>query len=691
MKVTTRSQRKKLRKQKKQIEEQEIQEIEKRIAEEAPPPGTNPLAEDLSSRNKETEYKIYYPAAKTFKELPISRKTLLSLEANGWIAMTDIQRAAIPHILCGRDVLGAAKTGSGKTLAFIVPLIEKLYRLRWTKYDGLGALVISPTRELALQTFDVLRKVGARHSALSAGLVIGGKAFSEEQKHICGVNIIVATPGRLLQHLEQTPNFHTDNLQMLVLDEADRILDMGFEREVNRILEHLPTTRQTLLFSATQTTSVSVLARLSLQNPEYISVHALAQWTTPQKLIQNYLVCELHEKMDVLWSFIKRHLRKKTLVFVSSQKQVRFIFEAFRRLRPGIPLMHLHGRMSQQRRMLTYYDFVKRPQAVMFATDIAARGLDFHAIDWIVQVDCPENVDTYIHRVGRTARYEAGGRALLILLPSELKMVELLRQRKIPIEEIKVNPSKLMTIQPELEAICSKEPEIKFLAQKALRSYLRSVYLMPNKDVFDIKQLPIELFSKSLGINGIPKIRFLNIKKIDKNLLKSQQRLKDIEEQYKLTKEEEKELMKTNALNIARVVEDDEESDIIVTRKKRKHKNKIEKLLTQTNAEIEHRKKLVEFDDEFNNNANENTDGNNANSNKNDGNKTNDKEDDVLVLKRGDAEHTEYDVEHKVDQPYRISDKLKQLLGDGEVCHQTPNILCLSVNLQVREGRWVGG
>ena len=149
--------------------------------------------------------------------------------------MTDVQRAAIPHALAGRDILGAAKTGSGKTLAFLVPLLELLFRERWSKADGLGALVVSPTRELALQIFDVLRTLGVQHD-LSAGLVIGGKDRHEEAQRIRGMNVLVATPGRLLQHLDETVGFEATNLQLLVLDEADRILDLGFEATLTAIL-----------------------------------------------------------------------------------------------------------------------------------------------------------------------------------------------------------------------------------------------------------------------------------------------------------------------------------------------------------------------------------------------------------------------------------------------------------------------
>ncbi|CAE7608085.1 ddx10, partial [Symbiodinium microadriaticum] len=169
---------------------------------------------------------------------------------------TDIQAAALPHALCGRDVLGAAKTGSGKTLSFVIPVLELLYRERWGLGDGLAAIIITPTRELALQIFDVLRTTGRKHQ-ISAGLVTGGKKeFEEEQERIVKMNILVATPGRLLQHFEQTPGFDCSNLLALVLDEADRILDMGFKHQLDSIVSYLPHARQTMLFSATQTKSV---------------------------------------------------------------------------------------------------------------------------------------------------------------------------------------------------------------------------------------------------------------------------------------------------------------------------------------------------------------------------------------------------------------------------------------------------
>jgi len=445
--------------QKQRDESNEIEELEERISKEAPPRGSNPLAYKVDEKReaakkekdsedkvvivdnkevekKEKEYEVYYPAAKNFADLPISSRTKKGLKNSNFVTMTDIQRAALAHALCGRDVLGAAKTGSGKTLAFLIPMIEKMYRMSWSKLDGVGAIVITPTRELAVQIFEVLRNIGSAHD-FSAGLIIGGKDVKHEQDRINGMNIIICTPGRLLQHMDQTRGFDCSNLQTLVLDEADRILDMGFQRDLTAILDNLPKERQTLLFSATQTKSVKDLARLSLKDPEFISVHEKSEFATPSKLQQYFIMTDLDKKLDTLYNFIKTHLKNKILVFFSSCKQVRFVFESFRKLRPGIPLMNLHGKMDQTKRMAIFFDFLKKGSAVLFATDIAARGLDFPTVDWVVQVDCPEDPQSYIHRVGRTARYESGGNSVLFIIPSEKAVIPLLEKNRIPLKKSK--------------------------------------------------------------------------------------------------------------------------------------------------------------------------------------------------------------------------------------------------------------
>ena len=484
------------------IEDVEIKEIEKILEEQAPARGTNPLA--MSKPEHPT-----FATARKFEELPLSSATKSALKDAKFTSLTAIQRAALPHALCGRDVLGAAKTGSGKTLAFLIPLMERLYRLKWGHLDGLGALVISPTRELALQIFEELRKVGKRHE-FSAGLLIGGKDVAEEASRLSGMNILVCTPGRLLQHMDETPGFDASSLQVLILDEADRILDMGFSATLNAIVANLPETRQTMLFSATQTKSVSSLARLSLQDPEYVSVHANAEAPTPVRLEQAYIECPLPDKLDILWSFIRTHLRARVIVFLSTCKQVRFVYEAFRRLRPGVPLRALHGRMSQYKRMGVYQQFCDSKAGVLFATDVAARGLDFPSIDWVVQADCPEDVAAYIHRVGRTARYTSSGHSLLLLVPSEKEgMLAALGDAKVPIKGLKHNPAKLQAVTPALQALLSKDSELKETAQRALVSYLRSTFLQPNRAVFDVTKLPIAEYALSMGLPTVPKLRFL--------------------------------------------------------------------------------------------------------------------------------------------------------------------------------------
>lgn len=422
--------------------------------------------------------------------------------------MTDIQERAIPLALKDKDILGAAKTGSGKTLAFLVPVLEKLYRARWTEFDGLGALILSPTRELAVQIFEVLRKIGRYHS-FSAGLVIGGKSLKEEAERLTRMNILVCTPGRMLQHLDQTAGFDADNLQILVLDEADRIMDMGFQAAVDALVEHLPKTRQTLMFSATQSRKVSDLARLSLKDPEYVSVHEAATSATPANLQQHYIVTALPDKLDTLFGFIKANLKSKIIVFLSSGKQVRFVYESFRHLQPGIPLLHLHGRQKQLARLEITSRFTAAKQACLFATDVVARGIDFPAVDWVIQADCPEDADTYIHRVGRTARFESNGRAVLFLDPSEEDgMLKKLQQKKIPIAKVHVKEKKKRDTKNQLQNMCFQNPDLKYLGQKAFISYVRAIQLRKDKSVFKLKKLDLDAFASSLGLPGPPQIKY---------------------------------------------------------------------------------------------------------------------------------------------------------------------------------------
>lgn len=263
-----------------------------------------------------------------------------------------------------------------------------------------------------------------------------------------------------------------------------------------------------MLFSATQTKRVADLARLSLRDPERVSVHEQAPAPTPPRLRQAFAVVALPDKADVLWAFIKSHLRCRVVVFFATCKQVRFFHEALRRLRPGTPLRALHGGMKQGARAAAFEQFVgditgkragsssspppsvkgKREKnssppaspasasgsGVLLATDVAARGLDFPAVDWVLQVDAPDDEATYVHRVGRTARYTAKGRALMLLAPSEKQgCVSKLTAAGVPLSEVKINPAKGAPVTPALAALLSKSPDLKQAAQRAVQSYAR--------------------------------------------------------------------------------------------------------------------------------------------------------------------------------------------------------------------------
>ncbi|KAK6014956.1 DEAD/DEAH box helicase [Ostertagia ostertagi] len=457
---------------------------------------------------------------KRFSDLPLSSKTLRGLKECDYEEPTDIQRESLPFSLSGLDVVGAAKTGSGKTLALIIPVLESLWRSGWSNYCGLGALIISPTRELALQTFTVINHVGKYHD-FSCALLIGGTDVEYEKSRLGRVNIIICTPGRLLQHMDENEQLLCDELQILVLDEADRILDMGFSQQVNAIVANLPKERQTLLFSATQTRNIKDLTRVCTKDPVFVSAHERCAHVTPDCLVQSYMVCEDQDKVNTMWSFIINNKKSKTIIFVSSCKQARFLTGAFCHLRPGLPVMGLWGTMNQKKRVDVFQKFENKEAAVMIATDVASRGLDFSDVDWVVQVDCPASVEDYIHRVGRTARMNQSGHAVLFLTSSqEEPMVAALRRAYIPLTKQIADPRALVDIRTKMQATLSQFPELNQFAQKSLVAYLRSIYMMRNKKVFDVTTIDAAALAASYGLVTVPRVRFLSKKGITTKVLK---------------------------------------------------------------------------------------------------------------------------------------------------------------------------
>ena len=375
-------------------------------------------------------------------------------------------------------------------------------------FEGTGIIIISPTRELALQIFGVVMELMAGHSQ-TFGIVMGGaNRRAEADKLVKGVNLIVATPGRLLDHLEvssdvqvlsiashppalqNTKGFVFRNLKALVIDEADRILEIGFEEEMRKIINILPNglsavihdvfsecfdgqllleDRQSMLFSATQTSKVTDLARISLRpGPLQIDVDKEESTSTVTTLTQGYVVCPSDRRFLLLFTFLKKNMKKKIVVFFSSCNSVKYHGELLNYI--DVPVLDLHvstpdpdellfsselrcisqGKQKQQKRTTTFFEFCNAESGTLLCTDVAARGLDIPRVDWIVQYDPPDDPRDYIHRVGRTARAGKVGKSLLFLLESELGFLRYLKESKVPLNEYSFPVDKVANVQSQV-------------------------------------------------------------------------------------------------------------------------------------------------------------------------------------------------------------------------------------------------
>ncbi|KAK2906385.1 ATP-dependent RNA helicase DDX18 [Channa argus] len=434
----------------------------------------------------------------------VSENTLKGVKEMGFEHMTEIQHKSIRPLLEGRDVLAAAKTGSGKTLAFLIPSIELIYKLKFMPRNGTGVVILSPTRELAMQTYGVLKEL-ITHHVHTYGLIMGGSNRSAEaQKLANGINILVATPGRLLDHLQNTPGFMYKNLQCLIIDEADRILEVGFEEELKQIIKLLPKKRQTMLFSATQTRKVEDLARISLKKePLYVGVDDNKDNATVDGLEQGYVVCPSEKRFLLLFTFLKKNRKKKLMVFFSSCMSVKFHYELLNYI--DLPVMAIHGKQKQTKRTTTFFQFCNADSGILLCTDVAARGLDIPEVDWIVQYDPPDDPKEYIHRVGRTARGINGrGHALLILRPEELGFLRFLKQAKVPLSEFDFSWSKISDIQSQLEKLIEKNYYLHKSAQEAYKSYVRAYDSHSLKQIYSVNTLNLPMVALSFGFKVPP-------------------------------------------------------------------------------------------------------------------------------------------------------------------------------------------
>ncbi|CAF2390903.1 unnamed protein product [Rotaria sp. Silwood2] len=439
----------------------------------------------------------------TLSEKGVSDLTLKAISEMKLTTMTEIQAKSIGPLLEGHDLLASAKTGSGKTLAFLIPVVELMYKLRFMPRNGTGAIIISPTRELAMQTYSVLKELLTYHHH-TYGLIMGGTGRQDEVKKLAkGVNILVATPGRLLDHLQNTKDFMYKNLQCLIIDEADRILDIGFEEELKQIVQLLPKRRQTMLFSATQTRRTEDLAKMSLKKePLYVGVDDTSDQATVEGLEQGYVVVPQDKRFLLLFTFLKKNQKKKMMVFFSSCMAVKYYNELLNYI--DIPVLSIHGKQKQAKRTHTFFEFCNAETGILLCTDVAARGLDIPAVDWIVQFDPPDDPKEYIHRVGRTARAGAHGHALLILTPQELGFLLYLKQARVTLSEFEFSWNKIADIQPQLEKLIEKNYFLHLSAKEAYKAYVRAYASHSMKNVYNVEQLDLVKVAYSFGFRVPP-------------------------------------------------------------------------------------------------------------------------------------------------------------------------------------------
>ncbi|KIW08225.1 uncharacterized protein PV09_01153 [Verruconis gallopava] len=375
-----------------------------RVSPEDDRPRSNQNNGEISERSAGNDQTV---AEKTFHDLGLIKELAEACDKMGFKKPTPIQEQAIPVALEGRDVIGLAETGSGKTAAFALPILDALMK----KPQALFGLVLAPTRELAYQTsqqFEALGSViGVRCATIVGGMDMVAQAIALSKKP----HIIVATPGRLLDHLESTKGFSLRQLKYLVMDEADRLLDLDFGPVLDKILKVLPREgRHTYLFSATMSSKVESLQRASLQNPVRISISSTARQTVATLIQRVLIIPHKHKDLYLVHLLSDVFPGLTTIIFTRTQNETQRLAFLLRAL--GLEAVPIHGGMSQSTRMGALSKFRSKSRKILVATDVAARGLDIPSVDLILNFDIPDDSATYVHRVGRTARAGKSGKAV---------------------------------------------------------------------------------------------------------------------------------------------------------------------------------------------------------------------------------------------------------------------------------------
>lgn len=489
----------------------------------------NPVSEPVFSSQK-------------FKDLPVHPFTVSNLDQNlNLQKLTVVQQKALPVILSGKDALIRSQTGSGKTLTYALPIVEALQAVRpkISRADGVRAIVVVPTRELALQTYEWFVKLVKPFTWIVPGYLVGGEKRKAEKARLRkGITVLIGTPGRLLDHVQHTKSLRFDKVGWLVLDEADRLFDMGYEKDIASLIEALHSqqqdTRQTVLLSATLTSAVERLAGLTLQSPVYVDAacdESLASdLVIPQSLLQFYILTPAKLRLVTLSAFImwkcQMSEQRKMLIFCATQDMVDFHTELLSLVlgmsdEVDVSFFKLHGNMTQKERTDVFKTFRAADAGVLICTDVAARGLDLPHVDWIVQFTAPATAGDYVHRVGRTARVGTAGASLLFLTPNEVQFIRWLEDRRIRLQE-----ETMENCLHKLQAACSAssveaaatELQVRFetavleqrglhdLACKAYVSWVRfyASYRKDAKAVFNFKEVHLGHYAKSFALRDPP-------------------------------------------------------------------------------------------------------------------------------------------------------------------------------------------
>ena len=485
----------------------------------------------------------------------LGKGTLAAVKAMGMTSMTPVQAQAIPLFLNNKDVVVQAATGSGKTLSYLLPVFELLQKPRDIPYadTDIGAMVIVPTRELALQVTEVANSIAPYvprgeeatgdvvdiKKRLQVVKLVGGMTIEKDLESIRkkGCNIVIGTPGRLLKVLVDGKKLvNVKTLEMLVLDEADRLLDMGFRLKLSQIIDLLPRQRRTGLFSATQTNEVDDLSRAGTRNPTFITIENKAtrvvdgaaagtegtdstgERAVPTTLTNLVMECPLDQKLNQLVHFLRQHPNSKMIVYFMTCSCVQYfsaIIAECLKNEPDRLVVPLHGKLAPKQRLANYSAFVKAPCAVMLCTDVAARGLDIPNVNWIVQYDAPQDPNVFVHRIGRTGRMGALGNTLLMLTPQEMTYVEFLHLRKIDLDRIEPATEGVEDVIPIAKELAKTDRDVFSPSQDAFVTYMRGYKEHQCSFIFRMEKLDVAALARGMGLLRLPRLSETRKMKVD--------------------------------------------------------------------------------------------------------------------------------------------------------------------------------